>query len=231
MATHLDTASSTQSDSLVDVLPHVDAASEAESVQNVWSNDCESSASQTSPSFAQEASLHPAVDSSTTTGANQTTELEDEEYGEFVEASTDPLKRPIYDTTEQEDETLELLNSKSAPKWETDTYVGMGIVEPVRAGIDMTTRKVKKMAHWKRNDSRASAIMAEHRRKRSQHAGGVGVFYASATAPVKAESNQYLLVSMVATSDSNMNGVMRPVRFTESAIDEMVETERTVWGP
>jgi hypothetical protein len=108
----------------------------------------------------------------------------------------------------------------------------MGIIEPVRAGVDMTTRRVKKMAHWKRNDSRASAIMAEHRRKRSQRIGGVGISHASTVAtPVKAESNQYLQVSMVATSDSNMNGVMRPVRFTGSAIDEMVEMERTAWGP
>lgn len=52
-----------------------------------------------------------------------------------------------------------------------------------------------------------------------------------ATIPVRAVSNQYLQTLRATTSTSDLNGVMRPVRFAGSAIDEMVETKRTAWGP
>lgn len=52
-----------------------------------------------------------------------------------------------------------------------------------------------------------------------------------ATIPVRAVSNQYLQTPRTTPSTSDLNGVIRPVRFAGSAIDEMVETERTAWGP
>ena len=158
----------TQSDLLAGDVLDVDAVSEAESVQNAWGNDHASSASQSNPSIELEASVNPLDEPSTTLDANQTetAKPDDEEYGEFVEASTDPLKRPTYDTTEQDDETLGLLDNRSRPVWEVECYVGMGMVEPVTASIGMATRKVKQMARWKRNDTRVNMIVAEWKSKR-----------------------------------------------------------------
>ena len=239
----------TQSDLLAGDVLDVDAVSEAESVQNAWGNDHASSASQSNPSIELEASVNPLDEPSTTSDANQTetAKPDDEEYGEFVEASTDPLKRPIYDTTEQDDETLGLLGNRYRPVWEVECYVGMGMVEPVTASIGMATRRVKQMARWKRNDTRANMIVAEWKRKRVQMIGRGTISTAAAAAaapssagddsaqlatiPVRAVSNQYLQTPKATTSTSDLNGMIRPVRFAGSAIDEMVETERTAWGP
>ena len=132
--------------------------------------------------------------------------------------------------------------------WEVECYVGMGMVEPVTASIGMATRRVKQMARWKRNDTRANVIVAEWKRKRVQMIGRGTISTAAAAAaaapssagedsaqlatiPVRAVSNQYLQTLRATTSTSDLNGVMRPVRFAGSAIDEMVETKRTAWGP
>ncbi|CAI9631364.1 unnamed protein product [Alternaria burnsii] len=242
----------TQSDLLASDVLDVDAASEAESVQQAWGNDHASSTSQSNPSIELEASVNPLDEPSTTLDANQTetAKPDDEEYGEFVQASTDPLKRPIYDTTEQDDETLGLLDNWSRPMWEVECYVGIGMVEPVTASIGMATRRVKQMARWKRNDNRANIIVAEWKRKRTQTIGRGTISTVAAAAaaaaapssagedsaqlatiPVRAVSNQYLQTPRATPSISDLNGVIRPVRFAGSAIDEMVETERTAWGP
>jgi hypothetical protein len=223
----------------MDVPPHVDATSEAESVQNAWGNDCTYN-----PSAVPETAEHPTDYLSTIPDTHQVvpTDADDEEFGEFVEASTDPLKRPIYDTTERADETLELLNNKSAPDWEeSGIFVGTGLVEPVRVGYNMTAASVKKMARWKRNDTRANMIVAEWKKKKKREkeveAARVSGNLAADTPSAKdddylqAESNQYLQVHRPMTRVPDTNGVMRPVRFAGSELDEMVEDERTAWGP
>ncbi|KAG9195708.1 hypothetical protein G6011_00829 [Alternaria panax] len=249
MSTHMNTVSPTQLGSSMNALPLVNMVSEAEIVQNDWGND-----RAPSDSLALEAPARQTNDTTTTTpDVTQTkaTEPDDEEYGEFVEASTEALEQPIYDTTEEDDEMLGLLDSRSAPVWEAESYIGIGIVEPVYAGVNMAARSVRNMARWKRNDTRANMIVAEWKRKRTQRVGRAAVSIAAAaaaaaaaapspakddaaapaTSPARAVSNQYLEAPRAATSNSNMNGVMRPVHFAGSAIDELVETERSAWGP
>ncbi|KAL1795508.1 hypothetical protein ACET3X_005732 [Alternaria dauci] len=237
----------TQSNLPADNVQDKDAASEAKAVQNAWGDDLPPSASQSDPSVEPETSVNPVDEPSTTPDANQTeaAKPDDEEYGEFVEASTDPLKRPLYDTTEQDDENRGLLDSKSRPVWEAECYIGMGLVEPVTAGVGIATRRVNHMARWKRNDTRANMIVAEWKRKQAQMAESRAIPVAAAADPSSAKDgsvplaatalsamhNEYLEKPRVMTSTSAMNGVMRPVRFAGSAIDEMVETERMAWGP
>jgi hypothetical protein len=46
--------------------------------------------------------------------------LDDEEFGDFVCAFTDPFKQPIYSShPPDEDETLQLLNTNSNPEWQS----------------------------------------------------------------------------------------------------------------
>jgi hypothetical protein len=230
------------------MLPHLDALSEAASVQNAWGNDCALAASQTHTSVVPETHISSTNDCSTPPDTLQTETLDpnDDEFGEFETASTDPFKRPIYDATEDENDTLELLNPKSVPEWQANTFVGMGIVEPVRAGISMSTRtvlRVRKLAPWKLNSSREkTTIEVEQKRKRLQtNRAPTATFPASspekehvaraAVSLIEADSNEYMEVPKTKTSVSDMNRVMRPVRFTGLAIDELIETERTAWAP
>lgn len=225
---------------------NLDAASEAESVQNAWEDNCALAGPRISPSSVSETVLPPTNESPPQPGTphSKLTKLNDEDFGDFVTASTDPLKRPIYHATENEDETQGLLNSYSAPVWEADTYIGMGLVEPVIAGIGMFKRTVlpaRNLATWKLNKSRAQMIIEEHKKRRLQKPvvsatptpapsptkkGATGV----ATSSFGADYNQYLDTYSSSISASDMNGVMRPVSFTEP-IDALMETERKAWGP
>jgi len=225
---------------------NLDAASEAESVQNAWEDNRAFSVPRISPYSVSETVLPPTNGSPLQPGTSQSkpTNLNDEDFGDFVTASTDPLKRPIYDTTDNESETQGLLNSFSAPVWEADTYIGMGLVEPVIAGIGMFKRTVlpaRNLATWKLNKSRAQMIMEEHKKRRLQKRvvsatptpapsptkkGATGV----TTSSFGADYNQYLDTHSRDISASDLNGVMRPVSLT-APIDELMETERKAWGP
>ena len=238
--------SSNQVDSFMGVARNLDAATEAESVQNAWEDNRALSVPRLSPSSVSETVLPPTNESPPRPGTPQSkpTKLNDEDFGDFVTASTDPLKRPIYHATENEDETQGLLNSYSAPVWEADTYVGMGLVEPVIAGIGMFKRTVlpaRNLATWKLNKSRAQMIIEEHKKRRLQKPvisatptpapsptkkGATGV----ATSSFGADYNQYLDTYSSSISASDLNGVMRPVSLT-APIDELMETERKAWGP
>jgi hypothetical protein len=229
-------------------MSHRDALSEAASVQNAWGNDCALAATQIGLSVVPGTPISSANDCSTPPDTLQTEPLDpnDDEFGEFVIASTDPFKRPIYNATEDENETLELLNPKSAPDGQTNTFIGMGIVEPVRAGISMSTRTVlraRKLAPWKLNSNREkTTVEVEQKRKRLQSnraptatlptSSPEKEHIARAAATLtKADLNEYMPIPRTTTLVSDMTGVMRPVSFTRLAIDELIETERTAWAP
>ncbi|KAI4621343.1 uncharacterized protein J4E87_006556 [Alternaria ethzedia] len=238
--------SSNHVNSFMGVARNLDAATEAESVQNAWEDNRALAVPRLSPSSVSETALPPTNESSFQPGTSQCkpNNLKDEDFGDFVTASTDPLKRPIYDTTENEDETQGLLNSFPAPVREADTYVGMGLVEPVIAGIGMFKRTVlpaRNLATWKLNKSRAQMIIEEHKKRRLQKPvisatptpapsptkkGATGV----TTSSFGADYNQYLDTHSRDISASDLNGVMRPVSLT-APIDELMETERKAWGP
>jgi hypothetical protein len=225
---HIKIMSSDQTGSSFDAPPHADAASEAKSVQNAWGRDRALGAPHTRLPVTLSKPFSPTSDLIPQPVAAQTGTTEpDDEFGDFVTASTDPLKRPIYEATDERDETQGLLNHYSAPVWESDTYIGMGIVEPVIAGIGtskQTVLRARKLAGWKLNGSRAGMILEEHKRKRLQMMENTAV-------SGKTDSNKYIETPRTVPSALARNGVMRPVSFTEPAIDELMETERKVWGP
>ena len=242
----MNTMPSDQFTSSISLPPPLDAASEAESVQSAWEANCTLAGPRISLSSVSEAVLLPTNESppQPDTLQSKPTDLNDDGFGDFVTASTDPLKRPIYDTTENEGETQGLLNSFSAPVWETDTYIGMGLVEPVIAGIGMFKRTVlpaRNLATWKLNKSRMEMLVEEHKKRRLQKPM-ISTTPTPAPSPTKkdatrpatssigTELDQYLDTYRTVISASDLNGVMRPVNFTEP-IDALMETERKAWGP
>ena len=51
---------------------------------------------------------------------------------------------PIYCPTEEDDETLEDLSTGSPPELQTGIFIGIGLVEPVSASLDTSTRNLRR---------------------------------------------------------------------------------------
>ncbi|KAF1844935.1 uncharacterized protein K460DRAFT_354797 [Cucurbitaria berberidis CBS 394.84] len=143
---------STSSASTSSVTEHhseaTDVVNDAQAAQNAWKEE------QTSPLTP---SSHPQThDASTATLSSEpkpsslspntvpTVPDQDDDFGAFQSASTDPFKQPIY-TQHQVDETENLLNAESNPDIQVGVFVGTGLVEPLRAGLDKRTRALRRL--------------------------------------------------------------------------------------
>ncbi|CBX96950.1 predicted protein [Plenodomus lingam JN3] len=67
----------------------------------------------------------------------------DEEFGEFVSASTDPFKQPVFSTVDNDDEAQSLLTIDSDSGVEFGEIAGTGIVPPVLARLENSTRRIR----------------------------------------------------------------------------------------
>ena len=72
-----------------------------------------------------------------------TNEIEDdeEEFGEFQSASTDPSKQPIYDVVPDDDNST--LLSHPDPE-QTGIFTGFGLVQPLHAHRDVSTKGLRR---------------------------------------------------------------------------------------
>jgi hypothetical protein len=170
-----------------------------------------------SPTISTEQTEQTDATSPTTPPAPEAAPEDEEEFGDFVSASTDPFKQPIFNATEDIDETLTLLTSRSVPECRTGIFAGNGLVEPVRARFDNSTRSLRQVGK-----SALHNFQMVRWEKR-----------------VKIPAKEKVPVG----GGARMNGVVRPVSFAKprfdqrekvriEAIDSMMEEEKRVWvGP
>jgi hypothetical protein len=160
----------------------------------------------------------------------------DEEFGDFVSAPSDPFKQPIYTSAlpihlPDEDETLELLNTNSAPEWQTGIFVGTGLVEPVRASLDTSTRGLRRAGKLA---LRKLQIMREKKmldaRERAPH-----LFRATQedqqlqempkATPRDNTVNEYLPGKALVIAKYLLDGGVRPVSFAKSPSTDRAEID------
>ncbi|USP80464.1 hypothetical protein yc1106_07738 [Curvularia clavata] len=68
----------------------------------------------------------------------------DEEVCDFVGASAGLGKLPVYNTAEDLDQTLEVLNAHSVPELQTGLFLGVGLVSPIYATVDISMRTIRR---------------------------------------------------------------------------------------
>jgi len=233
-----------------DVVPHhpnanADALVDAECAQSVWgSGESSGPAMESSPSPTGSISSLPG---SPTAEQGDHAEPDEEEFGDFVEASTDPYKQPVYNASEDVDETLELLNTRSAPEWQTGFFVGVGLVEPVRARLDTSTRNLRKAGklalrrlNMEREQNLPDTKGTENTEDtdKSPSATQNGVFEPNQVF-AGLDMYEYVESARPATPNRPLNGVMRPVSFSRpeseelqriGAMDDIMAEERRIWG-
>ncbi|KNG50353.1 hypothetical protein TW65_92828 [Stemphylium lycopersici] len=207
--------------------PNADALVDAECAQSVWG-----SGEGSGP--AVESSLSPTNSISSLPGpptAEQRyhTEPDEEEFGDFVGGSTDLFKRPIYNASEDVDETLELLNTRFTPEWQTGFFVGVGLVEPVRARLDTSTRNLRKAGKLvlrRLNMEREKDIPDTKDTESNEDTDNSlspakhGVFEPNQVF-AGLDMYEYVESARPATPDRPLNGVMRPVSFSRPESEEL----------
>jgi hypothetical protein len=215
----------------------IDALDEAQAVQNAWNDEESATAS---------SAVTSASSSSSDVQDTEPTDS-DEEFGDFVSAPTDPFKQPIYTSAlpihlPDENETLELLTTTSAPEWQTGVFVGHGLVEPVRASLDTSTRSLRsagKLALRKLQIMREKKLLemqerAPHLFRTTQQDEQVREM--SKVIVRDGTVNEYLPARAPVVVKHPLDGVVRPVGFAKppstglAEIDKMMEDERSVWG-
>jgi hypothetical protein len=222
--------------------PAIDVLDDAQAVQNAW-NDEESA---TASSAVTSASSSSATSDVQNTEPTEPTDS-DEEFGDFVSAPTDPFKQPIYTSAlpfylPDEDETLELLHTNSAPEWQTGIFVGHGLIEPVRASLDTSSRSLRragKLALRKLQIMREKKLLEMQERAphlfRTTQEDQPSQELPKAI-PRNNTVNEYLSGKAPLIVKHPLDGVVRPVGFAKPSstdlaeIDEMMEDERSVWG-
>lgn len=103
-------------------------------VQHAWGSDGRSS----TPLVGEYSAHHLPV-----TQYAGFVEADEEELCDSGGTSTDTADT-AFNTTEDVDQTLELLNTHSVPEWQTGIFVGIGLVSPICAALDISTRKVRR---------------------------------------------------------------------------------------
>ncbi|KAF1834643.1 hypothetical protein BDW02DRAFT_598040 [Decorospora gaudefroyi] len=165
---HVSTSLSLQSDALND----------AECAQNAWSYEertpavsaIASEVARNAATTSSSANLRsvPSTQQASETKLDNPAEDENEEFGDFVSAPTDPFKQPVYSCPpdSDEDETCSLLNPHSSPSLHTPAaspdstlslltttspheivhgiFAGYGLVAPVHASLDTSTRALRR---------------------------------------------------------------------------------------
>jgi hypothetical protein len=204
----------------------------------------------------------PADDESSASSSSSSSDIpetepteadDDEEFGAFVSASADTFKQPVCTSAlpfnlQEEDEALELLNTSSVPEWQTGIFVGSGIIEPVYAGLDTSTRNLRragKLALRKLQTMREKKMLdAQERAPHLFKAMQVDVEEPTKAIIYDKVENEYLPATAPVISKHPLDGVMRPVSFAEPSfakpsfpspqqlteIDKMIEDEREVWS-
>lgn len=123
---------------------------------------------------------------------------------------------PIHFPTEEDDETLEYLSIGSPPELQTGIFVGVGLVEPVSASLDTSTRHLRRAGKLmlRRLTIAREANAGKEERKCCRGASRLGT--TKEKCEVKMENvvivNEY--VGFVWTSwrpGGSADGVMRPV--------------------
>jgi hypothetical protein len=231
----------------------INVLDDAQTVQDAW-NDGESAPASTpqitTEDHADESSASSASSASSSSSTSDVQETEpteadeDEEFRDFVCESTDPLKQPVYSSyLPDEDQTLELPNVNSAPEWQTGIFVGHGLIEPVRASLDTSTRSLRragKLALRKLQIMREKKILDA--RERAPH-----LFQATqedVEEPTEAivhdkPANEYLPQATHIILKHPLDGIVRPVSFAQVSstnqqqfadINKVIEDERSVRG-
>tara|TARA_R110002003_G_scaffold141_19_gene13015 strand:+ start:24636 stop:25421 length:786 start_codon:yes stop_codon:yes gene_type:complete len=168
---------------------------------------------------------------------------DDEVFGDYQSASTDPFAQPIY-TTHDEDESETCL-PKSEPPQSPSLFAGLGLVEPVHVRFDEASRGLRRAGKlWLRKlKLERDEIILKHVTVLS--GGQVAELWTRADALNDASPSQVSTVEKEDTANSipctpDMNGVMRPVSFTSphasenhrevvQAMDSLVEEEKQAW--
>jgi hypothetical protein len=168
---------------------------------------------------------------------------DDEEFGDFQSASTDPFAQPIY-ATHDEDESDACLRG-SEPSQSSSVFAGLGLVEPVHARFDEASRGLRRAGKlWLRKlKLERDEIILKHVTVLS--GGQLAELWTRADALNDASSSQVSTVEKEDTANSipctpDMNGVMRLVSFTPphtsgkqreivQEMDSLVEEEKQAW--
>ncbi|EUC40127.1 hypothetical protein COCMIDRAFT_109587 [Bipolaris oryzae ATCC 44560] len=151
------------------------------------------------------------------------TKADKEGFEDLAKALIIATRQPIYNATEDIDGTLELLDAHSAPEWQTGLFVGMGLVSPICATLDTSTRKLRragKLMHPLANSYNGKLIM------RRKHVGARGAnpgagSYEQGSNDVSAHNEVFAHLDIGTSNESaatpevadELDRVMRPVSF------------------
>ena len=160
------------------------------------------------------------------------TEHQDDDFGDFQSASTDPFKQPIY-AQHNVDETKSLLNAESDPDIQIGVFQGTGLVEPLRLGLDSSTRWLRHMGkatNWKLHSARARAKNAAKRQEGKLVRDHGGFMLSSSTYGDMRELVDVFTAGEVSSEDMDVPaGVTDIQREGTDEIDRLMEEEKTVW--
>lgn len=180
---------------------------------------------------------------------------QEDDFGDFQSAPTDPFKQPIY-AQHEVDETETLLISESDPTIQIGVFLGAGLVEPMRLGLDKSTRMLRRAGMLTRR--KLPSVRAKEAVERNTKVMGnryvdrlsvatygemrelSDVFTTEHSATPRSPNN---VAEEPSGKDGELcvNNVMQPVgsprphRFPNiqqketEEIDKMMEEERTVW--
>jgi hypothetical protein len=212
----------------------INVLDDAQAVQNAW-NDEESATASSAVTSASSSSSTSVVQNTEPTEPTDS----DEEFGDFVSAPTDPFQQSIYTSAlpfylPDEDETLELLNTHSAPEWQTSIFVGTGLIEPVRASLDTSTRSLRragKLALRKLQNMREKKLL--EMQERAPHLFRATQEDQQLPEVLKAVSrdntvNEYLPGKAPVIVKHPLDGVVRPVSYAKSPSTDLAEID--IWG-
>jgi hypothetical protein len=217
----------------------IDVLDDAQAIQNAWNDKESAPASSSIISEDPTAAAHEFSSPSSRSSDVQDTELtepsppppspdsDEEEFGDFVSASTDPFKQPVYSFyPPDENETLELLN----PTSDSGLFESSGLIEPVRASLDTSTRSLRragklalrKLQIMREKKAMPSAMATDssqtttsNRPQDARMARQVTIF-AFPRAPVVQDDeveNEYLPQAAPLIVKHALDGFMRPVSY------------------
>lgn len=150
------------------------------------------------------------------------TKSDEEGFEDFAKALINAAKPPVYNATEDIDGTLESLNAHSVPEWQTGLFVGIGLVPPICATLDISTRKLRRAGKLmlRKIGLEKEALALEAGAKRADPGSYERVVYdVSAHNEVSAhldigKSNESAATPEI--PDELLDRVMRPVSFSRN---------------
>ncbi|KAI8943601.1 hypothetical protein NX059_001593 [Plenodomus lindquistii] len=178
--------------------------------------------------------------------------IDDEEFGEFFSASTDPFKQPIYSAPDEFSETQSLFNVATDTAVEFGTISGTGLVQPILARLDNPTRLIRQAG---KTMERKWQILQDMRLARPQVKDQSSIVLdvprpktcleelaeLASEAADTTEAIKQQQARQSAVPPASLDWVMRPVSFATSVptevhrqlfrdLEDNVEAERAAWN-